>query len=242
MSGSNTISGFIIICFFYVSKNPNRMKSKLKKPVVVVGYSGHSYVIIDILLNAGRMVTAYCDSEKKERNPYHLNYLGKENEVIESLQSFDYFIGIGHNGIRSKVQKNLVQFLGMPINAIHPSAVISASVELGKGVMIAANATINPVVTIGQGVICNTSCSIDHECAIEDFVHIAPGAVLCGNVKVGAGTFVGANTVVKQGITIGKNVTIGAGSVIIRDVPDNLTVVGNPQRILSKEDIRKLAA
>jgi len=218
------------------------MKSKLKKPVAVVGYSGHSYVIIDILLNAGRMVTAYCDAENKERNPFHLNYLGKESEVLKELASFDYFIGIGHNGIRRKVHISLAKHLGEPINAIHPSAIISASVEMGNGIMIAAGVAINPVVTIGRGVICNTSSSIDHECVIEDFVHIAPGAVLCGNVKVGSGTFVGANSVIKQGITIGKNVTIGAGTVVIKDIPDNATVVGNPQRILRKDDIRKLAA
>jgi hypothetical protein len=69
------------------------MKSKLKKPVAIVGYSGHSYVIIDIFLNAGRMVTSYCDAENKKRNPFHLNYLGKENEVLKQLASFDYFIG-----------------------------------------------------------------------------------------------------------------------------------------------------
>lgn len=218
------------------------MKSKLKKPVAVVGYSGHSYVIIDILLNAGRMVTAYCDSEQKSKNPYHLNYLGKESEVISSLQSFDYFIGVGHNGIRRKIQTQLEEYLGKPINAIHPGAIISASVEMNHGIMISANATINPLVTLGQGVICNTSCSIDHECIIEEFVHIAPGAVLCGNVKIGAGTFVGANAVIKQGVTIGKNVTIGAGTVIIRDIPDNMTVIGNPQRILEKQPLRKMVA
>jgi sugar O-acyltransferase (sialic acid O-acetyltransferase NeuD family) len=218
------------------------MKSKLKKPVAVVGYSGHSYVIIDILLNAGRMVTAYCDSEQKNKNPFHLNYLGKETEVIKTLQAYDYFVGVGHNGIRRKIHTQLAEYLGNPINAIHPGAIIAASVELKHGIMISANATINPLVTLGQGVICNTSCSIDHECVIEDYAHIAPGAVLCGNVRIGAGTFVGANAVIKQGVTVGKNVTIGAGTVIIRDIPDDTMVVGNPQRVVQKEVPRKLAA
>ena len=218
------------------------MKSKLKKPVAVVGYSGHSYVIIDILLNAGKIVTAYCDSEEKVKNPYNLSYLGKESEVLDRLKIFDYFVGVGHNGIRKKIHQQLTEHLGKPINAIHPSAVISASVELSYGIMISANATINPFVRLGQGVICNTSCSIDHECQVDDFAHIAPGVVLCGNVKIGSGTFVGANAVIKQGITIGKNVTIGAGTVVIRDVPDNMMVVGNPQRILHKEQLRKLVA
>ena len=68
---------------------------------------------------------------------------------------------------------NLSQYLGDPINAIHPSAVISASVKMGNGVMIAANATLNPMVEIGNGVICNTSSSIDHECIIGDFSSIS---------------------------------------------------------------------
>lgn len=218
------------------------MKSKLKKPVAVVGYSGHSYVIIDILLNAGRIVTAYCDSENKEKNPYHLNYLGKESDALDKLLEYDFFVGVGHNGIRRKVQMMLSETLGNPINAIHPSAVVSASVEMNHGIMISARATINPLVTLGKGVICNTSSSIDHECVIDDFAHVGPGAVLCGNVRVGSGSFIGANAVIKQGITIGKNVTVGAGTVVIRDVPDDTIVVGNPQRVILQPDVRNLVA
>lgn len=218
------------------------MKSTFKKPVAIVGYSGHAYVIIDILLSAGRLVTAYCDQEEKTLNPYHLDYLGKESEVIHRLRNYDFFACVGHNGIREKIHTQLSQYLGNPINAIHPSAVISASVKMGDGIMIAANATLNPLVELGTGVICNTSSSIDHECIIGDFTHIAPGAVLCGNVMVGRGTFVGANSVIRQGIRIGDNVTIGAGTVVIKDIPDNATVVGNPARSLVKKPARKLVA
>ncbi|MDZ4794089.1 MAG: acetyltransferase [Bacteroidota bacterium] len=218
------------------------MKTTFKKPVAIVGYSGHAFVIIDILLSAGRLVTAYCDAEEKALNPYHLEYLGKESEVIDKLKKFDFFACVGHNGIREKIHTNLSQYLGNPINAIHPSAVISSSVKMSDGIMIAANATLNPLVEIGRGVICNTSTSIDHECIIGDFTHIAPGAVLCGNVTVGRSSFIGANSVIRQGITIGNNVIIGAGTVVVKDIPDGATVVGNPARNIVKKQTRKLVA
>jgi sugar O-acyltransferase (sialic acid O-acetyltransferase NeuD family) len=218
------------------------MKTTLKKPVAIIGYSGHAYVIIDIFLNAGRLVTAYCDAEEKTRNPYHLQYLGRESEVFNKLKKFDFFACIGHNGIRQKVHLQMAELLHNPINAIHPSAVISSSVKMQDGIMIAANATINPLAELGRGVICNTSSSIDHECLIGDFAHIGPGAVLCGNVIVGKGTFVGANAVIRQGITIGNNVMIGAGAVIVKDLPDNVVVVGNPQKVLEKKQAAKLLA
>lgn len=218
------------------------MKTSLKKPVAIIGYSGHAYVITDIFLNAGRLVTAYCDAEEKEKNPYHLQYLGRESEVIDTLRDYDLFICVGNNAIREKVQNLMMAHERTIINAIHPSAVVSASVQMGNGVMVAANATINPLVEIGKGVICNTSCSIDHECVIDDYAHIAPGAVLCGNVRVGRSSFVGANAVVRQGISIGNNVMIGAGAVIVKDVPDGVTVVGNPQKLLTKKQTAKLLA
>ena len=41
-----------------------------------------------------------------------------------------------------------------------------------NGVMIAANATINPLAKIGTGAICNTGGIIEHECEVGDFAHI----------------------------------------------------------------------
>ncbi len=204
------------------------------KDIAIIGYSGHGLVVVDIFLCARRSVKAYCDNEEKQWNPYQLCYLGSESDEItrKRLESFQYFIAIGHNGIRRKIYDTLFPLLGEPINAIHPSAVISDAVQFTGGVMVAANASINPFAEIGTGVFCNTGSVIEHECKIGDFVHIAPGAVLNGNVTVGEGSFVGANCVVRQGVVIGKNVTIGAGTVVLENIEDGLTVVGNPQRTL----------
>lgn len=210
----------------------------MKSKPVIIGYSGHSYVVHDIFTRMGYEVIYYCDREEKDLNPFNLIYLGDETyeKSLTAMENSGYFISIGDNIVRSKIQSRLYSLIATaPVNAIHPSAVISKKVKIGKGVMVAANVSINPLAKIGDGVICNTSCIIEHECHIGNYVHIAPGAVLTGNVIIGDYTFVGANSVIKQGVKIGKNVTIGAGTVVIKDIPDNVTVVGNPQHIIKNK-------
>ena len=196
---------------------------------VLIGYSGHGLVCTEIATLNGYAITSYCDRILKEFNPLNLKFLGNETQLENGT---NVILGIGDNHIRFKIFNELKN-LKYP-NLIHPSAVVSSSVKLSKGIVIASNAVLNPFAEIESGVIINTASIVEHECFIGAFSHVAPGAVLCGNIKVGKRSFIGANSVVKQGITIGNDVTIGAGSVVISNVPNGVTVLGNPSRLLSK--------
>lgn len=201
--------------------------------MIVIGYSGHAFVACGILKAAGQPISGYCDKEEKSYNPFGLKYYGSElsNEAMAAMTAHGSFIAIGINSVRNGIYEELSMKGIRFFNAIHPSSVIDASAIVAEGAaLIAANVTINPLAKIGTGAICNTSCVIEHECVVGDFAHIGPGAVLCGNVKVGAQAFIGANAVIRQGVTIGNNATIGAGAVVIKNVPDNVTVVGVPAR------------
>ena len=197
--------------------------------MILIGYSGHAFVVYGILKAAGKKVIGYCDVSEKGYNPFDLTYFGTETSesAFEILKQNNFFIAVGDNITRNKIYDQLFQKNLTPVNAIHPSSVIDTSATIvTHGVMIAAGVIINPLAAIGKGAICNTGCIIEHECVVGDFSHIGPGAVLCGNVKIGNGTFVGANAVIKQGIIIGKNAMIGAGAVVVKNVPDNVTVIG----------------
>ena len=202
--------------------------------MVLIGYSGHAFVVYGIFKNAGKEVTGYCDKQEKEYNPFALNYLGQESDLsaIQKMKEYGFFISVGDNSLRKKLHLQLMEQTNrIPINAIHPTAFIDASVIIAEnGIMVATNVVVNPLAKIGIGSICNTGCIIEHECSIGNFSHIGPGAVLCGNVTIGEQTFVGAGAVIRQGIIIGKNVIIGAGAVVVKNVPDNTTVVGCPAK------------
>lgn len=197
--------------------------------VILVGYSGHAFVVCDSALEKGWEVEGYLEKQRKLLNPFDLNYLGFE-EDWDSFEGKSLLLGMGDNRIRAKVYEFLNSKSAQFPVLIDGAASISKRTKLGFGTYVARGALINAMSNIGNGCIINTGANIDHECEVGDFVHIAPNAVLCGGVKVGNGTLIGANSVVKEGVVIGEDAVIGAGTVILRDVLSGQKIVGNPGR------------
>ncbi len=204
-----------------------------KNSIAIVGYSGHSFVVLDAAKEMGLNVTYYCERNQVSFNPFEINYLGDEASESFNWNAVDGFIlGIGDNKIRQKVAGLILSKNKAILNVIHPSSVLSNYATFGMGNFIAANVSVNALAKIAENCILNTGCIVEHECVIESGVHIAPGTVLAGNVAVGKNSFIGANSVVKQGVKIGSGVIVGAGSVVIKDIPDNEIWAGNPAKKL----------
>lgn len=115
---------------------------------------------------------------------------------------------------------------------IHPTAYISSSCEIGKGVLIEPNTIVSSQVKIGFGVFVKRGVSIGHHCVIGDFVDINPGVVLSGNINVGMGVTLGTGAILRNNISIGENTTIGMGSVVTKDIPANSIAFGNPCKVV----------
>lgn len=200
------------------------------KNIILIGYSGHGYVVADAAVCSGLSVKYYSEKQEAKINPYGLKYLGFEGDdsFIGWKGDYRFILGIGDNILRQKIARNIEKHNKSLLSVIHPSAILAKNAKLGHGSFIAPNVAVNSLAVIGKFVILNTSSVIEHECVIENGAHIAPGAVLAGNVTVGERTFIGANAVVKQGVRIGKDVVVGAGTVVLRDISDGMKVIGNP--------------
>ena len=201
---------------------------------VIIGYSGHAYVVAESYISKGNTLEYYTNLLKVENNPFNLAYLGCETD--SNFRGWDmrlaFILGIGDNNLRHKVAQLLLSKSQIIESVIDPNSIISKSANIGLGVFASKGVLVNAFSKIGDFTILNTGCIIEHECEISTAVHIAPGAVLAGNVKIGKRSFIGANSVIKQGVEIGDDVIIGAGSVIINNISSNTKIVGNPGRII----------
>lgn len=198
--------------------------------IYIIGASGHSKVIVDILNTQGYEVLGIFDKNPLIKQLLHFEVKLKPDSS-EWPTNGNYIIAIGNNRIRKQIAEEYKNILTFG-KAIHSNSIVSRYAQVSAGTVIMAGATINVDVTIDKHVIVNTNCSIDHDCILENYVHISPNVALAGNVTVEEGTHIGIGACVIQGIKIGKWATIGAGAVVINDVPDYAVVVGNPGRII----------
>jgi len=201
--------------------------------IIVIGGGGHAKVVISILKkNYQFNIIGYSDLE--DYGPLlNINYIGNDDLVIENYadKSINVILGVGQ--IKSpELRKHLVE---QYINAgfkfpaiISPQAIVNESVVVGNGTVVMDNVVINTGSIIGNYSILNTSSIIEHDCNIGDFVHIAPGVTLSGEVAICNNTFIGAGSTVANSVSISENCIIGAGSFVRKNISQSGLYVGNP--------------
>lgn len=60
--------------------------------------------------------------------------------------------------------------------------------------------------------------------------------LICKDVNIGSGSWIGEKVIILPGISIGDKTIIGAGSVVTKNIPDYCIAVGNPAKIIKKYD------
>ena len=194
--------------------------------LAIIGASGHGKVVADIARRNGYKEIVFLDDDDNIHECGGYPVIGKSFEA--GTIDADVIIGIGNAGVRKQMQESITD--EKLVTLIHPDAVIAEDVVIGAGSVVMAGAVINPGVGIGKGCIINTCSSVDHDCDVGDYVHIAVGSHLCGTVSVGDGTWIGAGAIVSNNVSICPNCMIGAGAVVIKEIKESGTYVGVPAK------------
>lgn len=140
--------------------------------------------------------------------PYAVNAVGAVRRIEDRIAISELLDGAGFE------QPTLVD----------PAAFVAPSATLAPGAQVFAGAAVCSGASIGRSVIVNTNAVVSHDCVIHDFVHVAPGALLAGEVEVGRATLIGMGATAVVYLKIGANVIVGNGAVLNADVPDGTIV------------------
>jgi len=203
----------------------------MKNKLIIIGASGHGKVVADIAIKMNKWQSiAFLDDDESIKTSMGLQVIGKTADAFTYKDEADFFVAIGNNATREKVQQKLIKEELNVICLIHPSAVIGTDVEIGIGTAIMAGVVVNSSSRIGKGCILNTSSSLDHDNIIGDYVHISPGVMAAGSVTVGKSTWLGIGTVVSNNVNICSDCKVGAGAVVVKDITEHGTYVGVPVR------------
>lgn len=200
------------------------------KQLVIIGAGGHGKVVADIAKRNGYDTILFLDDD--ERLASCASY-----PIVEKCRNFtdyncDFVVAIGNAKMRQQMQGMLEADGKTIVTLIHPNAVIGENVSIGTGTVVMAGAVINPGAEIGKGCIINTCSSVDHDCKLEDFVHVSVGTHIAGTCVIGERTCLGAGATIINNTCICGDCVIGAGAVVIRNIEESGTYVGCPARMI----------
>ncbi len=210
---------------------PGLPKSFDPQAVVIYGGGGHGKSLIDLirLLGDHPLAGVIDDGMPAGEQLMGLTVLGGA-EVLPELMARGLQLavnavgGVGDVSSRVRVfERILAAGLTCP-TMVHPTAFVEPSAKLAAGVQVFPHAYVGSEVEVGFGAIINTAAVVSHDCSLEDYVNIAPGALLAGGVRIGERTLVGMGVTVNLNVTIGPGALIGNSAVVKRDVPAETVV------------------
>lgn len=210
--------------------------------VVVLGGGGNASDVIGIIeaqqaASSGIEVVGLLDDNPNldcRRFAGRTKVLGPLDQLDE-IGADAYVLAIGWPPVRAAVAARLEACSTRPMALVHPTAFISTGVVLTPGAVVLAMACVSALVQLGAHVVVSNGAIIGHDTVIGSCSSVMPGAVLSGDVRIGRGVLVGTNATVLEGRTIGDGAQIGAGALVTKDVPDGVTVVGIPARLVEAQ-------
>jgi acetyltransferase EpsM len=196
--------------------------------ILLIGGGGFAKEVHEIATLSGHEVVGYvADSE----GIIDLPYLGSVDSIPDLQGKFDHIaIGFGAVDRRSLDQRAQtiarVERLGVTsIPLVSPHATISRGAVVAPGAIVAHGVVVSVDARIGSFAILNSSAVVGHDAVIGERSIVAPCAFVGGAAKIGPDSLLGPNSVVLEGRQVGTRVIVSVGSLVLRDVAEDMTVL-----------------
>lgn len=208
----------------------------MQKTIYILGAGTYGEVVFELATAVGYSVKGFFDDDvnKVGKSVMDVPVLGRLEDILKSdIKNHEFAVAIGNNKVRAAIMQRIIEQEGILPQLIHPRASVSPSATVGKGVYIHNGAYVWTKALIGDYSYISPNTVIAHHTHIGKACLISTLCAVGASIDIGDYCMLGIGTNVITGVKkIGSNVITGAGSVVIRDIPDNVVVVGAPARIL----------
>ena len=213
-----------------------------RKKWYLYGAGGLGVETMDILCEAiSHSGDAVFDCQFLDDNPTSETKVGFAVINAKDAVAGSYVtIAVGEPYIRQKLYEKLTELALHLASVISPKSHISSLAVVGDGAIIAPFCSVQATARIGKNVSVNTASIIGHDVIVGDNAVLASMVNLGGDASVGANAFVGMGALVKQGVSIGESSIVGMGSVVYNDVPEGMIALGNPARVVRRNEHKKI--
>ncbi len=160
-------------------------------------------------------------------------------EEVKEYDDAQLVLCAGHGAARRRLVARLTKLgvgEGRYATVVHPSVDVTAGCTVGVGSILLAQVVLTAEVTVGSHVVAMPHVTLTHDDVVDDCSTLCAEVSLGGQVTVGSGAYVGMNAAVRERVRLGVDSTVGMGAVVLSDVPDGETWVGNPARPLPTPD------
>ena len=181
---------------------------------------------------------------EKEKMLAGMTYSAVDQQLLEELNTVKEIIH-RYNSISPSATKERLSILKGLLGHIGDNEIIinqpfycdyGKQISVGRRFFANFNLTIldEASVTIGDDCFIGPNVSIYTACHSTDPVERNTRMEWAEPVTIGDNVWIGGSVTILPGVTIGNNVTIGAGSVVTKDIPDNVVAVGNPCKVIKR--------
>jgi sugar O-acyltransferase (sialic acid O-acetyltransferase NeuD family) len=213
------------------------------KPLVIVGTGNGGRIALDIALSLHLPILGFIsDTMRVGESINGSTVLGGDLllDDLEFVRNSAFVVPIGPNSPRRRLALRLIESGAEMPPLVHPSCIVSAHASIGAASVLVPGVIVNCNARIGRFCVVNAGATIEHDSVLGDGTLISPGVHFGGATVCGEGSFVGIGACTVAGIRIGREAVVGAGAVVIRDVPDEDVVAGNPARSIKKAKLSSL--
>ena len=210
-----------------------------KQNCIIIGAGTYGQVYAEYLRDTYNVIGFIDDDVSLHgKSFFNISVIGDFDYLLTNIsKETNVFVPIGNNAVRARLLAKLKDE-GYPTpNYIHPTTNIHSSVEVAdRGVYILQGTIIMPLSKLEEGVMISAGTVISHHTTIKKGVFISFGVNVGASMTLEDRAYLGIGCTIMTGVkTVGANSLIGAGAVIIRDVPDGATVVGNPGKVIKQQ-------